>query len=914
MSYIVSYTQSDYNGNSTSGTLSDIAYSSYSVSTFYANTLRPFQLTSSYTSTLTAISRFCFSEISFNESGGLFTNSHQGLTISVGLDPSIETASVISSYSGVSNLVTYSSISVDPPIVIYTSPTGNEYALPSADATRVSSSMSYNSLVFSANGHGSISVRKITSTNSATGLLSSSSKSETVLYNTGSTITSASMRAANYINMTYWTKAWYSYSLTFNLSSVSESSNAIVTSIGTYFTDGYTFRSSATGTSTLTTVVIDTNLSQVEVVEATKQSGVITSVGNVLYTGPLNNVLTDSSYTSSSSSTFNNNSMTGSVASLECNATYFVDTYLNYKTDTFRLDTVETTVETSTDWGNPASYLIEYSSYYASSVYTQSAIESISTIFSSLTKSSFSTLYAVNYDIETLSTSSSSQDYGSYYRTTSFSTLNSYYSNVEYSLTTYVTSTSSRTSRGSATTTSAVIDAYRISSSSNASYIGYTTYYLGSLMNATSTRTSWENVADVLTSTYIEYQGNDFYVDSAGWVTYKSSQFGISALGTAHFTTVTSLVSSSTLTNPLYHRSSSQTAINIHSSLESSGSVVKYLTSSYITEKTTYQSETFNEFNIFSYIYDREPFLEQITRTLSFSISSVITSTASESYVDTVNYGTTYRMSTTLSQDSYYSFINNQVRHFFNYTCEVNSIWDAGEPYISTISNYTTVLATNFTVAYNTVTEALSYSFTATQSNTVKTTGERFIDKIEIYRTSTVGVYGRNTVAVFSGSTLDTISSRVTTESAISTSQDVSTVDKTFITSSADFTTDTELVTQDTLSSVSNRFISSSSFMISSTYEQQNETLMFKTSWNKYSYYYNTSYYSTVDTIKLTISASTYESLYVPASFTTTSGYTSRSSTTGSYSSSTLVTSLSSYTTTWMPVYTTVDGVYITTE
>lgn len=455
----------------------------------------------------------------------------------------------------------------------------------------------------------------------------------------------------------------------------------------------------------------------------------------------------------------------------------------------------------------------------------------------------------------------------------------------------------------------------------NGNYLYSTTFY-GTLEGNNVYMNSWVYSANVSTKTTV-------YENDLSKVTIASTDklFGdpISSTSISETSVISSKVYTTGVTRNLITESLVKSSI---STLEYVDAPIEYFTINYTYTSYTMSTEYSTSIGPKVYYeYDGDEGLDT-----SYDLDATVTemgswhggelSTSSQlitsSVLNTSDYGTTYRLSELISSSSWVNIgnVNGTLNYRFSYDVDsmfsFSTMEDIVSSFITTLSNYTTLLATTYSVSYNTVTEALSYSFTATQSNTVKTTGERFIDKIEIYRTSTVGVFGRNTVAVFSGSTLDTISSRVTTESAISTSQDVSTVDRTFITSSADFTTDTELITQDTLSSVSNRFISSSSFIISTTYEQQNETLMFKTSYNKYSYYYNTSYYSTVDTIKLTISASTYESLYVPASFTTTSGYTSRSSTTGSYSSSTLMTSLSSYTTTWMPVYTTVDGVYIT--
>lgn len=387
--------------------------------------------------------------------------------------------------------------------------------------------------------------------------------------------------------------------------------------------------------------------------------------------------------------------------------------------------------------------------------------------------------------------------------------------------------------------------------------------------------------------------------------TLKTITFSSEALSSFDYYTTsysTSQLISSSLT---YSKDYLSTSENSHSAL--------------ITESTSY-TDVYTSYSVYfsTIITTIQSVLETFSNGIAH-VSTVESQSSFTSYTDSTQYftqiGTTGRLTSFIESGSStsYNSVDKIPVHISSWLASVAYIRIYELDFLVTESTYTTLLSTTYSASYNTVPKYLTYSSTSTQSNTVKTTGERFIDKIEIYRTSTMESYGRNTIAIYNGSTVGTISSSIT-GSSVTTSQDVSTVDRTFITSTADFTTETELVSQTTESTVSNRFINSASFIMSTTYEQQNDTLMFKTSWNVYSSYYNTSYYSTVDTIQLTISASTYESLYVPVSFTTTSGYTSRSSTTGSYSSSTLVTSVSSYTTTWMPVYTTVDGIYITTE
>ena len=412
-----------------------------------------------------------------------------------------------------------------------------------------------------------------------------------------------------------------------------------------------------------------------------------------------------------------------------------------------------------------------------------------------------------------------------------------------------------------------------------------------------------------------------WYNSALVYTTTNSTVYSIThSSDTYRYTLKTISFLSKALSSFDYYTTSYSTSQLISSSLTC---ITDYLSTStnsmsaLITSSTTY-TDVYTSYSVYfsSTVTTIQSVLETFSNGIS-NISTVESQSSSTSYTTSTQYftqfGTTARLTSFIesgSSSSYNSSASIPV-HISSWLASVECIRAYEPGWLVTESTYTTLLSTTYSASYITVPIYSTVSSISTQSNTVKTTGERFIDRVEIYRTSTTHYYVINTALNYNYTTIAIISSSIT-GSSMTTTQDVSTVSRTFITSSADFTTDTELTSQATASSVSNRFISSYSLVISTTYEQQNDTLMFKTSYNRYSYYYNTSYYSTLDTYQLTISASTYESLYVPASFTTTSGYTSRSSTTGSYSSSTLVTSLSSYTTTWMPVYTTVDGVYIT--
>lgn len=292
--------------------------------------------------------------------------------------------------------------------------------------------------------------------------------------------------------------------------------------------------------------------------------------------------------------------------------------------------------------------------------------------------------------------------------------------------------------------------------------------------------------------------------------------------------------------------------------------------------------------------------------------SSPITSSTSSSRLNTIDYGgTTYRLSDLISSKSWINVGNVNFTENYLYDYSVSSMFSFDDTYIKSLSTYTTRLATAYIRALDTRRNYNSYSATKSTSLVGISTGDRFIDRVEISRTYTSSYDVSNTVVYYNGSTLDTISSSTSINNT-SSEQDVSTVSRTFISSTGDLTTSSAVISSDTETAGRGSFVYSSRELVASTSEQQNDTLVFASTFNTYSFYNSSYTTSTLNTVENTLSATTYEDWYNPVSWTetvlsiaTSTGYTETVVTNSGVVS---VTQSITYT----PIYSTADGVYVT--
>ena len=290
----------------------------------------------------------------------------------------------------------------------------------------------------------------------------------------------------------------------------------------------------------------------------------------------------------------------------------------------------------------------------------------------------------------------------------------------------------------------------------------------------------------------------------------------------------------------------------------------------------------------------------------------VDSSSTSSSRLNTLDYGgTTYRLSDLISSKSWINVGNTNFTENYLYDYSVSSMFSFDDTYIKSLSTYTTRLATSYTQPLGTAQDYNSYSVTKSTSLVGISTGDRFIDRVEISRTYTSSYSVSNTVAYYNGSTLDTISSRAELYDT-SSEQDVSTVSRTFISSPSDLTTSSLVINSTTETAGRGSFVYSSRELVASTSEQQNDTLVFASTFNTYSFYNSSYTTSTLNTVENTLSATTYEDWYNPVSWTETalSIATSTGVTETVVTNSGVVSVTQSVT--YTPVYSTVDGVYVT--
>lgn len=290
----------------------------------------------------------------------------------------------------------------------------------------------------------------------------------------------------------------------------------------------------------------------------------------------------------------------------------------------------------------------------------------------------------------------------------------------------------------------------------------------------------------------------------------------------------------------------------------------------------------------------------------------VDSSSTSSSRLNTIDYGgTTYRLSDLISSKSWINVGNTNFTENYLYDYSVSSMFSFDDTYIKSLSTYTTRLATSYTQPLDTRQDYNSYSATRSTSLVGISNGDRFIDRVEISRTYTSSYSVSNTVVYYNGSTLDTISSRAELYDT-SSEQDIATVSRTFISSPSDLTTSSLVINSTTETAGRGSFVYSSRELVASTSEQQNDTLVFASTFNTYSFYNSSYTTSTLNTVENTLSATTYEDWYNPVSWTETalSIATSTGVTETVVTNSGVVSVTQSVT--YTPVYSTVDGVYVT--
>lgn len=425
----------------------------------------------------------------------------------------------------------------------------------------------------------------------------------------------------------------------------------------------------------------------------------------------------------------------------------------------------------------------------------------------------------------------------------------------------------------------------------------YLTTFYGSLIGNNVSTTSWVNSAIVSTTT-----GHDGHVGYSA--TYKT-------FGYPGAETTASIVD--------YDKINSLTSASI--SRETSARKTMVYTSSYKDSISNNYSSTTSGMVTYSTFYSfTNP---KITVAYEYWGTSTGTFTASESSSDwyfigssssseynTSDYGTTARISDLIKSSSYVNLYDTYGVQNYYYEYDVNSIWKYEDQVSSTLKNYTTALATSFTFSYVTNQAYNNYAYTKTSSIAFNSTTDRFIYRVGRTSTFSFRNYATETVAIYEGSTMGTL--RKSETMSTYTYTEISTLAETFISSTADFDYGYETTASETKSSYSGRFINSYSVVNATTSEQQNDTLIFVSSNMTVSNYQGTYTTTTFNSVQVKGTATIYTDYYTDSTIShgevqqvTSTEFTPYESTT---SAAVTITQSIKYT----PIYSTVDGVYVT--
>ena len=448
-------------------------------------------------------------------------------------------------------------------------------------------------------------------------------------------------------------------------------------------------------------------------------------------------------------------------------------------------------------------------------------------------------------------------------------------------------------------------------SSSTYTYVYNGSHYTETVYNSYYSSQDYTGTRTETVYTYTIYSSSFSYNS----VTYVSSKFGhgtnVSTMTDVSSSSVKSFSASNKngytmLESTMYMNTTSEKKDVSVLETRLSQQVKIYETESVISNSTTYIG-TDGVDNNTVLMHLNEP----ITYIGSFIVSDRYNSLSlTSSYYNTTDFGTTFRNSSMVSSTEIIN-INNEyltMDRIFNYN--ITSAW-AYDTVISTISTYNTVLQTTFKISYDTRTNSNSYKYTNIATTTAYGTSGRFINLVGVSRISTYTVYNTNTVAYYNGSTMATLTS-TSIESAPYTASSSSVINYTFITSIDDYASSTDLASTESSSLANKQFMNSITQLVSSTMEQQNDTLVFKSEIATYSTFRISTSFSTSSTININYEATTYTDEYNPISYTTTSIAVTSSLTVDNSIESVTASSTVTQAVNYTPIYSTVNGVYIT--
>ena len=570
---------------------------------------------------------------------------------------------------------------------------------------------------------------------------------------------------------------------------------------------------------------------------------------------------------------------------------YVVDNYEYVTTSTLGIDAAISFKEFRTIYDNKCSFSSSVKTSTFRNTYTYSGKTSTSQSFNSISSSS-----TIDKTVAAIVSSYTGSMYASAY--------NDGVSVTNTASTTYTATMSTSISVAYSNTST---ESCEVTSYINMNGYSYYTSFTGELAGQDSygyqyLYTSWVQSAINESSTY---ESRDALSQSIVKIVYKTFGDPINSTTVSQESLLSSTVyryTSKTSGSTITHVSSyANSSVNIPEEYFSTYcATYKDITSSWTYEGPDKNGDSYN-FNV---------------KVTSIGTSSgteyVDSSSTSSSRLNTLDYGgTTYRLSGLISSKSWINVGNTNFTENYLYDYSVSSMFSFNDTYIQSLSTYTTRLATSYTQPLDTSQDYNSYSATKSTSLVGISTGDRFIDRVEISRTYTSSYSVSNTVVYYNGSTLDTISSRAELYDT-SSEQDIATVSRTFISSPSDLATSSLVINSTTETAGRGSFVYSSRELVASTSEQQNDTLVFASTFNTYSFYNSSYTTSTLNTVENTLSATTYEDWYNPVSWTETalSIATSTGVTETVVTNSGVVSVTQSVT--YTPVYSTVDGVYVT--
>lgn len=457
------------------------------------------------------------------------------------------------------------------------------------------------------------------------------------------------------------------------------------------------------------------------------------------------------------------------------------------------------------------------------------------------------------------------------------------------SVSTYVSSSSVESSVTFSIKASSTIQLLKTTGETAGNLYRYETSYTGSITGNDLNTTSWINYA--IKTTYATSLANS---NSATFITAYSSRFGIPE---NYLTTASQVKSSFNVISSSSSTSVYSSRILISSSFTNEDALILRSVSSIQDESTFYRTTL-----------SKPSFNVGVTSIITSVETSSNISTSSESFYNTTEYGETARLSD--YGNSYASYYASYVVSYF--PCTVSSIWYYNSV-TSLLSEYDTLLVTTFNTVYSNdettySEETVSYGSTIKKARSTAL-DNRYVVCSEYLTSETYNNIVGYTVAYSSITISSAVVNTILESDTGSTYFTIST-----LTSSGDYETTSGIISSLTTTSYSGRFLSSSSLLVSSESEVQNESIVYRSTYETLSRV-NVSYSTiTKNTYSSGWAITNIGSLYNDTSYSTSWTQENVSTSTAFSLNTRTYTVTYSYSTTYTPIYSSVDGIFVTTS